>query len=317
MRSLGAALVVGLKAPWERRGLAALLWLARLLPILLVFTLPVYDAARAASAYHPDAPLLLDPGADASGFAFAWMSDFSRSGLGRASETLFWLILLAWTITTFLAGGITRRLLPGDGPRSPLTLDCARFFGRFMRLAFLFLLLAYALDVWVNTLLLPSHEKAVLKEHTEGLRIERSILRGLVLLTLLHILGAVHSYARIDLVLNDRRSAFVAFLRGLVTLLVRLPSLFLLEVALLLASGAAVLLAWFVTRRLVVAGSASGVLAIGVSLGLMAFASFLRTGLELGVLAARCRLLAPRGEESRDETAFPPSLLVAEGGPAE
>ncbi len=317
MRGLGAALALGLKAPWKLRGLAALLWLGRLLPILLVFTLPVYESARTASAHHPDAPLLLEPGADASGFAFAWMSDFSRTGLARASETLFWLILLAWGITTFLSGGITRRLLPGDGPRSPLTLDCARFFGRFFRLALLFLLLAYALDVWVDTILLKSHEKAVLKEHTEGLKIERSILRGLVLLTLLHILGAVHSYARIDLVLHDRRSALLAFLRGLVTLLTRLPSLFLLEVALLLASGVAILLAWFVTRRLVVAGSSSGMLAIGISLGLMALASFLRTGLELGVLAARCRLLAPPEEQSRDEAAFPGSVLLAEGGPAE
>jgi hypothetical protein len=72
----------------------------------------------------------------------------------------------------------------------------------------------------------------------------------------------------------------------------RLPKLLLVEAAMLVATGAAVLLA-----RLLAGIAAPGADATWLSLGLflaaMGVGSYLRTAIELGTLEARCRLLVP------------------------
>ena len=114
-------------------------------------------------------------------------------------------------------------------------------------------------------------------------------------------------YARIDIVANARRSVLVAFLRGISTLLLRLPRLLLVETGMLLAIGAAAGLAWFLTR----VAAPAGPVPIAVFLFLAALTSYLRTGIEIGAMEARCRLLVA-GEVSQSEPL--PSLEDGDAG---
>lgn len=293
MRGALDALAEGLRAPIARAGLALPLWLARLLPAALVVGLPLFEAARERSAHHPDAGLLLDPSRDATGFAYAWLGDFGRGALERAPDTLFWLVLAGWALVTFLAGGVVARLLAAEGERPPLLAECGRFAGRFFRLALLVLALAYVADAWLNAFLAKAHAEEVRAEHLEDLKIQRSLARSMLFVAILYLLGLVHAYARIDLVRSDRRSAFAALLRGFGTLFFRLPSLVVVETGMLLANGAALLLAWIVTQKALAPRAGAGWATLGLWLALCALFDYLRTGIEVGAMAARCRLLRP------------------------
>jgi hypothetical protein len=288
-----AALAEGLRAPLSRAGLALPLWLARLLPAVAAVGLPLFDAARERSAHHPDAGLLLDPSRDASGFAYAWLDDFGRAALEGASDTLFWLVVVGWLLVTFLAGGVVARLLAAEGERPPLLPECGRFAGRFFRLALLVLALAYVADVWLNAFLAKAHAREVRAEHLEDLKVQRSLARSTLFVAILYLLGLVHAYARIDLVRRDGRSATAALVRGFGTLFLRLPSLLVVETGMLFASGAAILLAWIVTQKALAPHSGAGFATLGLWLGACALFDYLRTGLEVGAMAARCRLLGP------------------------
>lgn len=284
------------------------LWLGRLAPILFVFTLPVFAQADSELASHPDAPRLLDPAGDESGFAHAWLADFERTDLSDFRGTLFWLVCFSWAFVAVLAGGITARLVHGEGASGLFLAECGRYAGRFLRLGIVAAALCYVADVGVNALLADAHETAGRVHFTQDFAIERSHVRGALFLTLLAIIGAIHAYARIDIVSYERRSAVLSFLRGLATLLARLPKLLVLEVAMLLAAGAAALLAWVLSRVVVPLRPDSTWLVVGIFLAAAAVGSYLRTGIELGTLEARCRLLAPVAPEVtvyRSETPEP------------
>jgi hypothetical protein len=299
MKDIGAALAAGLWAPLRRWRLVLVLWLGRLLPILIFFGLPVFGQLDARVSHHPDANQLLDPGADTTGFTFEWLSDTVRNDVAGAPEKVFWLILVGWLLVTLLAGGIVARLIHG---RSGGFLEnCGRYAGRFLRLALVAAVCFYALDFVVNALLAEAHAKASYLYHTQAYERGKVVVRGALFLTVLQVLGAIHSYARIEIVAHERRSALLSFLRGLATLILRLPKLLVIEVAMLFASGAAVLVAWLLRSANPLTADASWLPVGGVVL-FTAFASYLRTGIELGTLEARCRLLAP----SRDETVHAP-----------
>jgi len=295
VRDVGAALAAGLRAPLRRWRLVLVLWLARLLPILLFFGLPVFGQLQARVAHHPDANQLLDPAADTSGFTFTWLSDTVRSDVAGAADKVFWLILISWLLVTLLAGGILARLIHGrDGG---FLENCGRYAGRFLRLALVAVVCFYALDFVVNALLAEAHSKAAYLFHTQDYARGKAIVRGALFLTVLQVLGAIHSYARIEIVAHERRSALLSFVRGLATLILHLPKLLVIEVAMLLATGAAVLVAWLLRTANPLTADASWLPVAGAVL-FTAVASYLRSGIELGTLEARCRLLAP----SQDET---------------
>ena len=306
MKDVGAALAAGLRAPLRRWRLVLVLWLARLLPILIFFGLPVFGQLHERVSHHPDANRLLDPAADTTGFAFQWLSDTMRSDVGGASEKVFWLVLIGWLLVTLLAGGIVSRLI--HGREGGFLENCGKYAGRFLRLAIVAAACFYVLDFVVNALLAEVHSKTEHLYHTQDYARGKAIVRGALFLTLLQVLGAIHSYARIEIVAHERRSALLSFVRGLATLILRLPKLLVIEVAMLFATGAAVLVAWLLRTANPLTADASW-LPVGVAVLFTAAASYLRTGIELGTLEARCRLLAP----PQDET-LPVDVLDDEDG---
>ncbi|MHC4341622.1 MAG: hypothetical protein ACYSX0_15605 [Planctomycetota bacterium] len=292
MTAVIQAIMTGLRAPWRRWRLVLVLWLARLLPIGLAFGLPLYLEVKARSAHHPDAELLLDPARDASGFAWSWSADFFREGFTGAADTLFWLVLFAWLLVTSLMGGILARLVRGAGS-GPFLAECGRYGGRFLRLAFLAAFVFYCADFACNSLLAEFHTEGGRLHQTQDFELEKTWIRGTLFLAIAYLLGIVHAYARIDIVVNERRSALLSYLRGFGILVTRLPALFLVESAMLLYAGLAALVAWLFLKAANPLHPGATTVAISSFLLLALVGSYLRSGVELGAMDARCRLLAP------------------------
>ncbi|MHC4930874.1 MAG: hypothetical protein ACYTGV_01610 [Planctomycetota bacterium] len=292
MTTVILAVMTGLRAPWRRWRLVLVLWLARLLPIGLAFGLPLFLEIKARSAHHPDARLLLDPARDATGFAWSWSADFFRQGFVGASDTLFWIALFAWLLVTSLTGGILVRLVRGAGS-GPFLAECGRYGGRFLRLALIAAFVFYCADVACNALLAEFHTEAGRLHQTQDFELEKSWIRGTLFLAIAYLLGIVHSYARIDIVVNERRSALLSYLRGVGILVTRLPALFLVESAMLLYAGLAALVAWFFLKIANPLHPGATSIAISSFLLLALIGSYFRSGVEIGAMDARCRLLAP------------------------
>lgn len=288
MRDVGSALAAGVFAPLRRPKLVLALWLGRLVPILLFFTLPVYGAAREEIGRNPEARALLDAPNDQTGFAWAWTSDFVARF--DPQERVFWLCLAAWFVVALLSGGIVASFVLGHD--RPLLEACGRFASRFLRLALVAAALVYLADAALNAVLLARHADQGRAEFTQDFAVSRAIWRGSLFTALAVLIGAVHSYAQIELVLNDRRSAVLSFGRGFGILLVRLPKLLAVELSMLLAAGAAAGIAALL-MRIARPGPDAAWLSLGVFLVLAALGSYLRTGIEIGTVEARCRLLAP------------------------
>ncbi len=270
--------------------LTAALWLARLLPIVLLFGLPAYDAIDARIANHPDAGVLLEPSEDATGFVHAFNTDFFRDVMTDTSDTIFWLIIFCWLLVTVLAGGIITHLVHGRGL---FLAECGRYAGRFLRLGFLAAFTLYCADAACNAVWPARHEELQKLEHTQDFALKAQWIRGVLFLASIYVIGLAHSYARIDMVAGERRSALLSFLRGFVTLLRRLPQLFVLELGVLIVTGVAVLLAWLVLKGANPLHSDASWAAIVVFLVLASLTSYLRTGVEIGAMDARCSLLVP------------------------
>ncbi len=289
MRDIRGALVAGLFAPVRRTKLALVLWLARLVPILVFFTLPVYGSLREDLGKNPQARAVLDAGKDESGFAWAWTNDFFATRFDPA-DRVFWLCLATWLLVAVLTGGFVAAFVLK--PRGPLLPACGRFAGRFLRLALIAAVLLYLADAAVNGVLFERHFAAARAEFTQDYATKRAFMRGILFSALFVLIGAVHSYARIDLVANERRSALLSFARGFGILLVKLPKLLVIEAAMLLATGAAAFVAW-ILMRVARGGGGAGWLSFGFFVTAAAIGSYLRTAIELGTLEARCRLLVP------------------------
>ncbi|MDH3591940.1 MAG: hypothetical protein OER88_08685 [Planctomycetota bacterium] len=305
MREVGAALTVGLKAPLARWRLVLLLWLVRLVPIVAAFGLPVYARAAARSSRLPNAGDLLAADS-ADGFAFAWTSDFFQD-FDRAADTVFWLVVVTWLLVAFVAGGVIATLA---GRRTDgFLVECGRYAGRFLRLALLSAFLCYLADVGINAILAEWQGERAKDHLIQDFAVARALTRGLLFVTLIHVLGAVHSYARIDIVAFDRRSAALSWLRGWSTLLRHFFSLVALEAGMLAVAGLAAGLAFVVHGALAPAPDGSW---FGVAVFMLgaALCSYLRSGVELGAVDARCRLLVPAAAPSQIETL--PSLEADE-----
>ncbi len=288
------AFTAAARAPGARWRLALALWLARLLPILLFVGLPAFGRIAEASAHHPDAGRLLDAPSDASGFSYAWGGDVVRGPMSDLPETVSMVVILAWIVVTLLAGGITARLLD---PGTRLPDGCARFGGRFLRLGLLVLVALYIADVAINTLLADRQSGAARAHHTQDYDLARTWTRGLLTLAVVWILGIVHAYARIDLIRGDRVSAVRSLCRGGMALLRDLPRLLLLEGGLALLTGVGVVGAYFARDLSRLSADASG-LEVGAHVVLLLSASYLRTGLEVGAMEARCILLGHRSPQN-------------------
>lgn len=288
MRDVGRALAAGLGAPLRRWRLVLLLWLARLVPIFLVVGVPAFDAVRARSEYHPDAGRLLAAAGSGDGFAYQWTSDLFRIDSPAAPDTLFWLIVVTWLLVGFLAGGITARLVFGQA--GLFLAECGRYAGRFLRLLLVAAVCVYACDLLINAVLATAHDEHARTQYTQDFAVRKAVTRGVLFVALVYVVGLVHSYARIEIVANERRSAVLAFVRGLGTLVMRLPKLILLEAAMLLAAGAAALVAYGLVRATALEANATWT-AVGAFVFAALLGSYLRSGIELGALEARCRLL--------------------------
>jgi hypothetical protein len=274
--------------------MALVLWLARLLPVVVLFGMPAYEKIAARTARHPDARVLLDPARDADGFTYAWTSDFFRDSLRDATDTVFWLIVFCWLLVTVLAGGIVTRLVHGGGLKGGLFLaECGRYAGRFLRLAFLSAVVLYAMDAACNAIWSARHDEIATLQHTQDHELQSSWMRGILFLVGVYLVGLIHNYARIDMVAHERRSAVLCFLRGLGALVRHLPALLVVELGVLLMAGVAAVLGWVVLKGANPLHADASWLAVGVFLFLAAAVSYLRSGVEVGALASRCTVLAP------------------------
>jgi hypothetical protein len=289
VRDLGSALASGLWAPVRRPKLVLALWLTRLLPILLFFTFPLLGAAYAEIGRNPDARALLDAPHDQTGFAWSWTEDFLATRFD-APDRVFWLCLATWLLVAALTGGLVATFL--RQPEQALLAHCGRYAWRFVRLAAIGAVLVYLVDAAVNGILAARYAEAARAQFTQHFADRRALWRATLFPALVLLIRAVQSYAGIDVVAHDRRSAFLSFGRGFGTLLARLPKLLLLELSMLLAAGAAAALAWILGRIAAPARDASW-LSFAVLLVALLLGSYLRTGIELGTLEARCRLLQP------------------------
>jgi hypothetical protein len=148
----------------------------------------------------------------------------------------------------------------------------------------------YVCDLLINAVVAAAHDEQARSHHTQDFAVRKAVTRGVLFVALVYLVGLVHSYARIEIVAHERRSAVLAFVRGLGTLVTRLPKLILLEAAMLLAAGAAALVAFGLVRAAALEADATWA---GVTAFLVAalLGSYLRSGIELGALEARCRLL--------------------------
>jgi hypothetical protein len=290
VKDVGAALAAGVFAPLRRPKLVLALWLARLLPVVLFFTLPLHSAAKQEIGKNPQARLLLDAPKDSTGFAWAWTSEFvARFDPG---ERVFWVTLAAWFLVTGLSGGLVASFVLK--PERPLVEACGRYACRFLRLGLLAAVLLHLADSAINGILLERHVAAGRAEFTQQFATSRALWRGSLFAALVVILGAVRSYAGIDIVAYDRRSAFLSFARGFGILFARLPKLLAIEVGMLLAAGGAAAAAGLVLR-IALPGADATWASVGVFLAAAGLGSYVRTGIELGTLEARCRVLAPPG----------------------
>jgi hypothetical protein len=283
------AIASGLWAPVRRPRLVFALWLTRLVPILLFFTLPLCGAAGEELGRNPQARALLDAPADESGFAWAWTNDFLAARFD-APDRVFWLCLASWLLVSVLSGGLVSAFV--QRPGGPLLAACGRYAGRFVRLAAVAAVLLYLADAAINGVLAAGHADGARAHFTQELGVERAMWRGILFPALAVLIGAVHSYARIDVVANERGSALLSFGRGFGILLTRLPKLLVVEAAMLLAAGVVALVAHLLVP-LSRPGAASGWASFGAFLVVASLSSYLRTGIELGTLEARCRLLVP------------------------
>ena len=301
LRLLGPAVL----APFRHWRLGVPLWLARLAPILLVLGVPLFDAAAQRSAHHPDARLLLDPAKDPTGFAYRWTSDFFRGPGKDVGDTIFWVTVFSWMAVTVLLGGITSTLLRGTDDRRFMERS-GRFAARLLRLALLVAVVFYWVDFACNTLLMNAHGDEAATRHTQDLVLRNQWTRGLLFLGVVYVIGLVHCYGRIELVARDRSSAVLSFFRGFGMLVSRLPAVFLLELGLVALSGIAALFAWLALKGASPLHADASWGTVGVFATLALVTSYLRTGVELGALEARCRLLFP-AEPEPEAQPEPPS----------
>jgi len=310
VKQAALALMTCLCAPWRRFGYVLLIWSARLVPIVLVVGVGAFDAAHAAGAHDPRSRYLLDGAAISNGYTQAWTQDFHRDYFD-AGHSFFWMAVTGWLVVTLLSGGLYARFALADSSRTFAT-ECGRLFGRFFRLGLGALVLLYVADVGINVFLDHQHSHEGRTHHLQAFRLESSLLRGGLFLLAWHLIGMLHSYARIDLVVRDGRSAILPWFRALGALLVRLPKLLVLEFGLIAFQGVAILLAWFAIGNSGLLSPHSSWASIGIWLALAACVSYLRTGLEVGVVDARCSILAPgRDAEPESESAEPAPMEPA------
>ncbi|MCZ6573819.1 MAG: hypothetical protein O7C98_11715 [Planctomycetota bacterium] len=293
MREVGRAIVAAVLAPWTHLRLSLLVWLALLLPVLIGFSLPLYDAAEGATAHNPDATRLLHKPGDKDPFVYAFVGDFVRNDFTDTGDRLFWIPVTAWVLMTVLSGGVVARLVGSESGKRPLLLECGRLAGRFLRLALVAAFVLYMADLAVNFLWAMKYDDWLLLHHTEALRIEGIMLRGAVFVTAWHLLHMVHAYAKIDIVHRDGRSALLAYLRGIGIFLRRIHRLVPLELGLLLVHLLFLFVAFLVLSGLRPKTPDVAWHRIGLFLGFGALYLFLRSGFSVGVMVARTRLILP------------------------
>ena len=293
MREVWRAIVAAVLAPWTHMRLSLLVWLALLLPVLLGFSLPLYGAAEGATALNPDATRLLHTPGDKDPFVYAFVGDFMRNDFADTGDRLFWILVCAWVLMTVLSGGVVARLVGSESGRRPILLECGRLAGRFLRLALLSAFVLYMADVAVNFLWARKFDDWALLHHEETLTLDGIMLRGAVFVTAWHLLHMVHAYAKIDIVHRDGRSALLAYLRGIGIFLRRIHRLVPLELGLLLAQLLLMFVAFLVFSGLRPKTPDVVWHRIGLFLGLGALYTFLRSGLSVGVMVARTRLILP------------------------
>jgi hypothetical protein len=311
VKDVGHAIAAGFAAPLRRWRLVLLLWLARLVPVFLVVGVPAYDAVRARSEYHPDAGRLLAAAGSEDGFAYRWTSDLFRAASPASPDTVFWLIVVTWLLVGFFAGGITARLVFGEA--GLFLAECGRYAARFLRLLLVAAVCVYVCDLLINAVLAAAQDEQARTQHTQEFAVREEVTRGVLFVALVYLVGLVHSYARIEIVAHERRSAVLAFVRGLGTLVTRLPKLFLLEAAMLLGAGAAALVAFGLVRAAALEADATWA-AVAAFLVAALIGSYLRSGIELGALEARCRLLgAPVAVLTPSQPETPPAPEAESG----
>jgi hypothetical protein len=124
------------------------------------------------------------------------------------------LFLIAWA---FFGGGIIARYSRSDEPftRTIFFSNSSQFFFRFLRLLVISLLVYWAAFSWIISPLFRRITQSGRDITAEGTLMMYTALVYLLAAVILMASGLASDYAKISLVVDDRRSAVFAFLRGL------------------------------------------------------------------------------------------------------
>ena len=140
----------------------------------------------------------------------------SGSALGGNSTIVFaaLLFMLAWA---FFGGGIIARYSRSDEPftRTNFFANSGEYFLRFVRLLVISILVYLAFFAWIVSPLFGWINRSTRDVTVEGTLILYTALVYALVAFVLMILGLASDYAKISLVVEGRRSAVLAFLRGL------------------------------------------------------------------------------------------------------
>lgn len=150
-------------------------------------------------------PVLFNIDALFSGFAPGWNSTILMAGC---------LFMLAWA---FFGGGVIARYSRSDEPfaRTHFFANSGEYFFRFVRLLVISILVYLAFFSWIVPPLFRWINRSTRDVTVEGTLILYTGLVYALVAFVLMIFGLASDYAKISMVVESRRSAILAFLRGL------------------------------------------------------------------------------------------------------
>ena len=269
--------------------------------ILLALTVavPFQSGMGARLDAHPHARALAGA-PDATDRALGWEAGMD-AGLWRDAKreieplfqalpvVLFWVLLVAWLFGAVAAGGfLTLATEPGPASVGRFFAGGGRWFGRMARVGIVFFLLFLLVGRLVHEGWAAAVEDDEIHAASSGVRWWGERAREITLLVVFLVLRVAGDLARTDLVLTGRRSALLAFVRRLGTV-IRHPVRTLGAALLVGLPAFAALYALSLLLPHLPQGSWGGIAAL---LGVLQLAVLLRWASRAAVLAADARLLA-------------------------
>ena len=192
----------------------------------LFVAVPFHSALASHLDHHAHAPALsgapdaydeaLGMGAGLDGSLWRDILRLERGVFGGLAVVFFWVVVLAWLFGALAAGGFAG-LAAAGGPRSVgrFVAEGGRWFFRMFRVGVVFLLVAWLLGRGILEAWGEAAKAGESSADTGGTAFWGRGIREVVFVLLFLWMRVAADLARADLVVYSRRSAFLAFLRGI------------------------------------------------------------------------------------------------------